>query len=314
MQPNRGFALAATMMVLALISVLGAMAIQSATLEVQISAHDRDARAALYVAEAALDEARYYVARGWGKIAVGSFTPPQAQVDVTVTTDLPPGLLWDDHRYVDFTLVDAAGRTFPILDNVGATLALDTSGLTTPGAGPSAGRFAVVRVITGWTAPPPNLSVPDGGAVWSVNSGVDTWRGWVLYDDGGVGLAVDSSAVTLDPGVSLTLSGPLGAFTPAPTMTLCYNPWLAALQAGGSALGGDADPASPDVWDRVFLDDGGAELGRAGVQTQPVAGKPGTFSLTSQGGVGTRRHTVRLTVFRAGAPTQGAGDWVIDDG
>ncbi|HSH70953.1 MAG TPA: hypothetical protein VK997_13600, partial [Deferrisomatales bacterium] len=68
------------------------------------------------------------------------------------------------------------------------------------------------------------------------------------------------------------------------------------------------------VWDRVFVDAASNELGRAGVEAQPVAGAPGSYTLTSRGGVGTRRHTVRLTVFRAGTPTQGTGDWVIDDG
>ena len=314
MQANRGFALAATMMVLALISVLGAMAIQSATLEVQISAHDRDARAALYVAEAALDEARYYVSRGWGKVTPGSFSPPQAQLDLTIDTAFPPGFALVDSRYVGFTLVDTAGRSFPVLDNSATAVTVDTSAVASPDAAPAAGRFLLVREgISGLWDGTDTLTVAD--APWASASSSDTWAGWVLWDDASPPNAypVTASGVTLSDEVELTaatLSGSSGA-TLGP-FRLAYHPWLAALEDGSTALGGDDDTASTDVWDRVFLDSGGNELGRAGVRA--VGTDPGSYTLISRGGVGNRHQTVRLTVLRAGSPTQGTGDWVIEDG
>ena len=59
MDSRRGFALAIALMILALLSVLGAAAVESLSIETRISAHDRDARAALYLAEAALGEAEH---------------------------------------------------------------------------------------------------------------------------------------------------------------------------------------------------------------------------------------------------------------
>ncbi len=112
-----GFALAAAMMVLALLSILAMAAVQSTSLEVQISARDRDARAALYAAEAGLEEARYYAARGWGKLVPA--TPPALpnQASVTVDTALPPALSWGTDLYAGFTLVDARGQGFAVVAN-----------------------------------------------------------------------------------------------------------------------------------------------------------------------------------------------------
>ncbi|MHB8766738.1 MAG: PilX N-terminal domain-containing pilus assembly protein, partial [Deferrisomatales bacterium] len=112
MRRDRGFALAAALMVLALLSVLGAAAIQSTTLEVKISAHDRDARAALYLAEAALEEARYQIARSWG----GTERHAPNQVRVTAPAPAPAGF-WDDQRYVGFTFVGDDGASFSITDH-----------------------------------------------------------------------------------------------------------------------------------------------------------------------------------------------------
>ena len=318
MQANRGFALVATMMVLALISVLSAMAIQSATLEVQISAHDRDARAALYVAEAALDEARYYASRGWGKVSPAAFSPPQAELDLAIVTAFPPGFSLTDDRYIGFTLVDTAGRAFTINDNDATTpsVTVDTSGVTAAASGPSPGRFLLVREgISGtWDDGVKELTVAD--PVWASATGLtpDVWRDWVLWDAASPPNAypVTASNVTVANEVVLTVPS-LPSAAALGTFRLAYHPWLAAL-ATGTVPEGDTDGTNGPVWDRVFVDGGGAELGRAGVEAQPVAGEPGSYTLTSQGGVGTRRHTVRLTVFRAGTPTQGTGDWVIDDG
>lgn len=313
MGSTRGFALAATMMVLALLCVLGAMAMQSATLEVQISAHDRDARAALYVAEAALDEARYYVARGWGKVSPGLFSPPQSLLDLTVTTAFPPGFSLATSRYTDFTLVDAAGRGFTVLDNSTGSFTVDTTGVTAP---PAAGRFRLLREgISGvWDDSPKQLTVAD--PVWAAASGLtpDVWQGWLLWDSTSPPNAypVTASAVTVAGEVVLTVPSLSGAAASG-TFSLTFHPWLHALTTG-SVPEGDVDGANGAIWDRVFVDDAGQELGRAGVQALPLPGAAGSYTLLSRGGVGTRRHTVRLTVLRAGTATQGTGDWVIDDG
>ncbi|MDF1552564.1 MAG: hypothetical protein P1P84_05850, partial [Deferrisomatales bacterium] len=267
------------------------------------------------VAEAALDEARYYVARGWGKVTPGPFSPPQAELDLTIATAFPPGFSLGASRYVGFSLVDTAGRSFLVNANTAGVLTVDTSTVGAGGPGPAAGRFLLVREgITGtWDDVAKQLTVAD--PVWAAATGMtpDVWRDWVVWDAATPPHAypVTGSDVTVAGEVVLTVpSLPAAALGP---FRLAYHPWLAAL-AAGNVPEGDIDGSNGAVWDRVFVDAAGNELGRAGVEALPVAGTTGSYTLTSRGGVGTRRHTVRLTVFRAATPTQGTGDWVIDDG
>ncbi len=303
---RNGFALAAAMMVLALLSVLGAAAIQSTTLEVKISAHDRDARTALYVAQAALEEARYYAARSWGKVSAPTLVTP-GTATVSVTTPLAPGLAWGSGLYAGFTLVDRLGTRYPVLDNGGTaspSLLLDTAGRPDPAAGP----FVLVREI------PPANTTWDGARLvvadtpWATVSSVDTWAGWTLWNGDGDAFPVSASAVDLvATPAEVELSVPADP-SPGP-YTLTINPWVAAL-AGGLALPGDAD-ADPAAWDRTFSDAGGAPLGTASVTAVSTA--PGAYRITATGTTGTDWGRVEMQVKRAGWRSQTVGDWKVAD-
>ncbi len=305
MGSRSGFALAASLMVLALLSVLGAAAIQSTTVEVKISAHDRDARTALVLAEAALEEARYYAARAWGKIASPTPVPPSS-VRVTVSTPLPPGTPWSTDLYRGFTLHDRAGRAFVVEENTG----LPTPAITLSAPGgvvPTEGRFFLVREIPSAAVSGARLSVEDD--TWAVSSPPGTWAGWTLWDADGRAYRVvgsDRDLLSSPARVLLDLSAEPG---PAP-YRLGRNPWVAAL-ASGAAPQGDAVSGTPDAWDRTFDLSSGAEIGRAEVKAERVA--PGEYRLVSVGRVGTSRGRAEARVHRAGLPTQRIADWKVGD-
>lgn len=295
------------MMVLALLSILGMAAVQSTSLEVQISARDRDARAALYAAEAGLEEARYYAARGWGKIAPA--TPPALpnQANVAVTTALPPGLPWATDFYVGFTLVDSPGQSFPIVAN-GDALSPILTVSTAGGLGPAAGRFTVLRAIPSGAWDGVHLGVADGA--WASTSGADTWRGWTLWDAGGTAhdvLGSSVTALTAPPSVLLRLASAPGAGP----YTLSVNPWLSALAAGQAPAGDDA-PGTAGVWDRALDDGAGHTLGTAALTARRTAA--GVFEVRSLGRAETAAREVSLVVRRAGLANQQVGTWRVADG
>ncbi len=305
MGSRSGFALAASLMVLALLSVLGAAAIQSTTVEVKISAHDRDARTALVLAEAALEEARYYTARAWGKIAGPTSLPPSS-VRVTVTTPLPPGTPWAADLYRGFTLHDRAGRAFTVEENTDLPAPRIT--VSAPGGvAPAEGRFFLVREIPSAAVSGTRLSVGDDA--WAGNSPPGTWAGWTLWDADGVAYRVvgsDRDLLASPARVLLDLSAEPG---PAP-YRLGRNPWVSALASGSAPLG-DAVSGTPDAWDRAFALPSGAELGRAEVRAEGIG--PGEYRLVSVGRVGTSRGRAEAQVHRAGLPTQRVADWKVGD-
>ncbi|GAB4280448.1 MAG: hypothetical protein Kow0092_36070 [Deferrisomatales bacterium] len=346
---REGFALAASILFLALLSVLGAAAIQSTTLETKISAHDRDARLALYLAEAALEEARYYAARGWGKIAPPASWAPGTPYWVEVTTPLPDdGSLVPTaaDAYRHFLLADRTGQTFNVLHSAGPSGASPSMRLelqVSPGGPfPEAGRFTLLgRIAVGGFGPtvnrrgqwepsgasPGTLRVLDADDTWynvCAASGLD-WTGWTLWDNGGEVWAV--SATSCAPSyvdLQLTpIAGPAGAPPTLPAQ-LVRNPWLTWLAAATAAAPGDDDASTADVWDRVYREGAGETarvIGRALVSATPgsaAAGAPppggwrltATGEVASQAGVATRR-TVRFTVVQAGRPAQRVTDWVV---
>jgi type II secretory pathway pseudopilin PulG len=295
----RGFALAAAMMVLALLSILEVAAIQSTTLEVQISGRDRDSRLALYLAQSALEEARYYAARGWGKLG------PAA----TVSTPSPPGLAWDGNRYKGFTLLDSQGDTFTVQSHTSGANPL----LAMEAGTPAPGRFLLHKVITGSTSWSGNqLTVDDSG--WTDVSGADTWIGWLLWDEAGKLYEVTHSGTT-PPGaptrVVLTVS-PSPSPLPSGPYVLSRNPWLSAL-AAGTAPAGDADSASPNTWDRVFFSASGQEIGTGRVTARLLrtGAYAGTYELAAAGEAGMSRREAALHVFQAGRPSQRVRDWKV---
>lgn len=302
MRTKGGFALAAAMMVLALLSVLGIAAVQSTTLEVQISAHDRDARAALYVAEAALEEARYYAARGWGKIEPG--LPSQVRV---ATPTAGPADLWDGNRYAGFSLVDAAGATYLVQSHTDGPNAV----VTVAAGDPASGRFVVYRGIPNaadlavtWDGGSSELRIQN--ATWAVGTSAGRWDGWVLWNANGQGFPVLNSGWSGPPEtVWLELSG-----DPAPgPFRLALNPWVAAL-AAGQRPPGDGNGATP-AWDRTFLDAGGNPAGSASVAGTNLG--PGRYQLFSTGVAALQgRRAVSLMVTRAGLPEQRLGDWKVE--
>ncbi|MEW6490062.1 MAG: pilus assembly PilX N-terminal domain-containing protein [Thermodesulfobacteriota bacterium] len=306
MSSRNGFALVAAMMVLALLSVLGIAAVQSTTLEVQISARDRDARAALYLAEAGLEEARYYLARGWGKIEAA------AAGQVRVATPIAGPLdSWDGNRYAGFTLVDRTGHGFPIQSHTAAPHPV----IAVAGGDPAPGRFFVLREIPDpaadpavtWDAAASALRVDD--PVWAAGTAADRWNPWVLWNASRQGFHVRASgASVIPPSVWLELSGDPG---PGP-YRLARNPWAAALAAGHGAPG-DAHGATP-AWDRNFADVAGNPLGTARVQASAHPSEAGRYLLSSTGTVDRSRRQVSLTLLRAGLPEQRLGDWRVEDG
>lgn len=306
MSSRNGFALVTALMVLALLSVLGIAAVQSTTLEVQISARDRDARAALYLAEAGLEEARYYLARGWGKLeAVG---PGRVRVATPIAG--PPDS-WDDARYAGFTLVDRTGAAFHIETHTAAPHPV----VSVAGGDPAPGRFFVFREVpdpaadpaVAWDAAVSALRVDD--PVWAAGTAADRWNGWVLWNAARQGFPVlGSGASAVPPSVWLELSGDPGTGP----FRLARHPWAAALAAGLGAPG-DADGATP-AWDRAFADPAGDVLGTARVLAAAHASEPGRYLFSSTGTVDRSRRRVSLTLLRAGLPEQRLGDWRVEDG
>jgi type II secretory pathway pseudopilin PulG len=299
---HRGFALAATLMVLALLSVLGAAAIQSLSIETRISAHDRDARVALYVAETALGEARYYASRAWGKIRLVSPT------EVVVDTPLAAGLSWEADRYRGFTLYDRLGASFDVTSHTDdVTPPILT--LAVPGQPPADGRFSLVRLIPAaaqWSA---SELIADDDA-WAAASPLNCWAGWTLWNADGEAFRVDASSTgpaTVGPGLSVRLRL---AQDPSPgPYQLTLNPWLRNL-AAGVTLPGDGDAAQPG-WDRsVHLDAAHRrELGSASVAAVEEA--PGRYRLTATGSAGPSLRQVSLRVARSGCPDQRSRDWAV---
>jgi type II secretory pathway pseudopilin PulG len=302
MKPTGGFALAAAMMVLALLSVLAIAATQSTTLETQISAHDRDARSALYVAESALEEARYYVARGWGKIEAYS----SGRVRVSTLTPGPADF-WHHNRYVGFTLTDAMGASFAIQDHTDVANPV----ITLTSGDPAPGRFVVYRTIPNpadvavtWDAASSELRVQS--ATWAAGTESHRWNGWVLWNASGDGFTVLESGTTAAPDtVWLTFSGDPGAGP----YRLSYNPWVAALAAGQTPPGDD--DGTTTAWDRSFVDTSGNPAGNAEVEATGLA-IPGRYQMTSTGHLHNGHRAVSLTVTRAGLPEQRVGDWRVE--
>lgn len=303
---ERGFALAAAIMVLALLSVLGAAAIQSTTLEVKISARDRDARAALYVAEATLEEARYYAARGWGKIVP---TGIPGEVVVETVTPTPAGFTWGGNRYRGFTLVDQEGDTFTIAGHDGDPPP-DVE-ITVSGGTPVAGRFFILRRNFTGTVTGSQLDVVD--AEWASVTTSDDWNGWLLWNaDGDSYMVSDSGSNLATDTVWLRFSTDPG---PGP-FTLTLNPWLAALAAGNVSLPEDFDSGTTDRWDRQFddPDNPGEVLGQgyAEVVRTTSGAYRDTYRLSAVGSTGQSTRTVSLRIYRAGSPDQRVADWVIE--
>ena len=299
-----GFALAASLMILALLSVLATAAIQSTTLEVKISAHDRDARAAVALAEAALEEARYYAARIWGRLGTPTLLTP-TEAGVPVKSPLPPGTPWETDLYRGFTLYDRTGRGFPVNANNADASAPSLTVAVSDGVLPAEGRFSLVREIPAADVGGTRVSVPD--SAWALVSSVDTWKGWVLWDADGSAFEVvasDTDLGTTPARVVLELSA-----EPGPTpFRLARNPWLGAL-AAGEAPEGDADPGSADSWDRAFSDPAGNPLGSAAVRAEVV--EPGIFRLVSTGTAGAGRGRAECRILRAGLPEQRLADWKV---
>jgi type II secretory pathway pseudopilin PulG len=301
MGDRKGFALAATLMVLAVISLLGTVSLQSAAVETQLSARDRDARQALCVAQAGLEEARSCASRGWGKIK------PAGSHGVTVVTPPPPGLSWSDGRYAGFTLIDEAGAAYPVAAHTDApspTIRLD-------GGTPVEGRFFLVRSGFPGTWSSGRLAVADDR--WALASGVDTWAGWLLWNGAGEPRVVAGSDTHFPVGapgeVRLRLASDPG---PGP-YTLSLHPWLAALASRKSSLPGDFDaPGTPDRWDRVFTAGGKTEGCASVTGTWSATGAyAGTYQLTAVATVGRISSRASLRVYRPGRPDQRVGDWVL---
>ncbi|MBI5016681.1 MAG: pilus assembly PilX N-terminal domain-containing protein [Deltaproteobacteria bacterium] len=310
MDDRRGFALAAALMVLALLSVLGAAAIQSMSIETRISAHDRDARVALYVAETALSEARYYASRGWGKIR------PAGTATVEVETPLPPGLAWNTDRYRGFTLVDRGGAPFAILSHTDAATPPVLT-LSVPGAPPQPGRFTLVRRIPAsavWSDP--DLIVDDDPTnPWSASSPVNGWAGWTLWNADGDAFRVRASSTgpaSAGPGLSVRLTVTLPAGVPtsgAGPYELSLNPWLRDA-AAGATLPGDDQPTEPGWGRTIYLDAGHHDvLGSAAIET--VEEDPGVYRLTATGRSGPSLRQVTLRVLLAGRADQRSRDWAV---
>jgi len=302
MKPNAGFALAAAMMVLALLSVLAIASTQSTTLETQISAHDRDARAALYVAEGALEEARYYAARGWGKMT--GWLPNQVQV---ATPTAGPADFWDGNRYAGFTLVDATGASFGISSHSDGPNAV----VTLVAGDPAPGRFVVLRDIPDttdptvtWDAGAQQLLVED--ATWAAGTAAGRWDRWVLWNAANQGFTVRDSGSTVAPDtVWLQLSAAPGAGP----YRLALNPWVDAL-ATGQHPPGDGDTTTAG-WDRTFLDAGGSPAGQATVEAAALVAA-GRYELFSKGQLHNGHRAVSLAVTWVGLPEQRLGDWKVE--
>ncbi|GAB4254869.1 MULTISPECIES: PilX N-terminal domain-containing pilus assembly protein [Deferrisoma] len=295
-----GFALAATLMLLAILSLLGAAAIQSTTLEVQISARDRDAAAAAYVAEAGLEEARYYAARGWGKLGTATPLGP-GSVEVPVVTPIGPPAPWDalSCPYVGFTLYDAAGGAYLVADCGGPRdAARFVLGSATP---PTGGRFVLARELPAPAVAGNRVEVSD--PAWALVSPPGTWTGWTLWDASGASYRVADSENSLLAGtVTLVLDRAPGGGP----YRMSLLPWAAAL-AAGTAPAGDADATTPAAWDRDFPVSGGT--GRASVTAEETA--PGRYRLTSTGAVGPSRGLAQVEIRRAGLPDQTLGGWKV---
>jgi type II secretory pathway pseudopilin PulG len=302
---QRGFALVAAMMVLALLSILGAAAIQSTTLEVKISARDQDARVALYLAESALEEARYYAARRWGKVS------PHAAGQVQVATPSPPGLSWAGDRYTGFFLVDERGDRYRITSHTDMANPI----ITVSGGTPTPGPFTISRdgLAGAWDG----TRLVFGDDEWALHSGPDTWRGWIVWNGSGQPFVVESSDTDLTTSpmqVRLTIPNP-----GAGPYSLSFHPWLAALAAGATSLPGDFDdPASPDRWDRVFYWAPNQELGRGRVTAEWIPPDPanpgpyqGTFKVAAGGEAGPSRREASFRVYGAGLPEQRIRDWHV---
>lgn len=86
---NEGAILVAVIVILALLSLIGTMAVMSANMEMKISSNERDYKVALYAADAGLEEARWQLRNdheesgtsyGWSdELAV--YTPSSAYLD-----------------------------------------------------------------------------------------------------------------------------------------------------------------------------------------------------------------------------------------
>ncbi|MBI5443264.1 MAG: hypothetical protein HY900_18875 [Deltaproteobacteria bacterium] len=299
---RRGFALAAAMMVLAVISVMGTAGIESATLEIQLSARDRDARQALCVAQAALEEARSYASRGWGKIV------PSGINQVRVASLSPPGLPWSDNRYAGFTLVDQSGSSFTVVSHTDSP----SPTIHVSGGTPAEGRFLLLRSGFLGTWQGGSLAVVDDG--WALASSVDTWAGWLLWNGAGRAWRVTGSRTRFEVGkpgqVLLGLSSDPG---PGPYV-LSLHPWLSALASGKASLAGDFDsPRTPERWDRAFTADG-ITLGSASITaTWSVSGQyADTYRLSTVATAGRSSCRASFRVYRPGRTDQQVRDWTVE--
>jgi type II secretory pathway pseudopilin PulG len=296
----RGFALVAVMMILAILSVLGVAGIQSAVVETQISARDRDARQALFVAQSALEEARSTAARGWGRIEVVSTGT------VRVATPSPPGLSWSAERYRGFTLVDQNGASFTVTTH---TADANPTLHVTPGT-PAAGSFVLLRSDFSGAWNGSRLVVVDDAWALASSAVSSPWAGWLLWNAAGEAKVVSASTTNFPVGlpaeVRLALSSDPG---PGPYV-LSQNPWLRALASGTSCLPGDQDaPGTPECWNRDFSADA-TLLGSAWVTTRWLTASS-SYRLTSVATAGLSRGEVSLRVHRAGRADQQARDWAI---
>jgi type II secretory pathway pseudopilin PulG len=221
--------LVAALMVLALLSILSVAAIATSTLEVKIAAHDRDAKQAFYLCEAALEKAKYEIVKGWGKGigGAGTFTFDASTLPAVVQT------WWTSNLWQNFTLVDRVGGRYQVTadDPASHGLTLDTS------AQPQDGRASLFYAssgpltVAGEPAGGNDLTVP--GAAWAANQ----WRGHYLVELG-TNAVFDVVSNTTD---ALTLSTPPSS----PGLSL-YE--LQAWRAAGSSL--TLPPGIPNAnWD-----------------------------------------------------------------
>jgi len=292
---NSGIALPSAIMFLALMSVLGAAAIEFATLEVKISARDRDAKEALYIAEAALDEYKHYIARGWGEIGeTGTST-----VSI-ITSPLP--FAFDADNYIGFTLIDKnlAGHT--IEGKTSTPNEIDLADSAPPGNFWIVKEIPAIGATVKWDAGPWRLEIFD--AAWFLIPDPAQWSNWTLVNlSGGQKFDVLSSGSLTD----YTVTPPDGIYLVTKTypgsgpFILAYHPWLPALANGTSNnYPGDFDvsPGSEAEWNRSYALAPATNV--EAIVTAQLLGD-GVYSLTSWSFMGLNQRGVSCRVYNSGA-------------
>lgn len=218
-----GMVLVAALMVMALLCILAAASISTSTLEVKISANDRNIKQAFYLCEAGIDKARYEIVKGWG-LGTGGTTGSDHTFTFTPAT-MPaavqgPGVIgWGSAgKWVNFTLVDNRGLIYPVTGSdasYGLTLSANPLGQ------PADGRAHLYYGNTGLffqgsgTPTGTALELRFSGMNWAVNS----LRGYYVIDVASPGTVVDG--VISNTADTLTLH----TVTPAAGTYRLYSAW-----------------------------------------------------------------------------------------